>query len=445
MSDQRREFLKKTAALTALTGVAGCVGVSETTETSAPTEGDGGDGNSGDGGSGDESTTTTEEEGLSVVEPENSGGTAELWHARREAEKRSLEAQIETFNGEYDQQVKPSEIAELGTKTETAIPAGKGPHSFDHAHDWAGKYYQNGWVVDASDDLRVDPDEYFTSTGADATQFDGATVGLPYAAETVGLVYNTDIVDEPPETFEEMKSIMDDYHAPSDGKYGLSYPVNSYFQSAWMHAFGGFYYDDANDELGLTNQETVDGLEFIVNQLAPYMPDSPDYGAQAEAFKQGRAPFAINGPWFLGGARDAGVSLDVTSFPTVDGNEPSPYTGVKLLFFSKQMGEGKDANATASREFIEWYTTNPDVLKGLADEHAYIPVHKELAESDDLSPTVSGYASAVSQGIPMPTNPKMQGVWGPTDGALKRAFNGQQTPKKALEQAETEVRENWNS
>lgn len=443
MSDQRRQFLKKTAALTGLTAIAGCVGVSETTETEAPTESDG-DGGSGDGG--DESTTTTSgEEGLGVVEPENSGGTAQLWHARREAEKRSLENQIETFNGDYDQEVTPSEVAELGTKTETAIPAGKGPHSFDHAHDWAGKYYQNGWVVDRSDDVRVDLDEYFTSTAAEAAQFDGATVGLPYAAETVGLVYNTDMVDEPPETFEDMKAIMEENHAPSDGQYGLSYPVNSYFQSAWMHAFGGFYYDDGNDELGLTNDETVQGLEFIVNDLAPYMPDSPDYGAQAEPFKQGRAPFAINGPWFLGGARDAGVNLDVAPFPTVDGEEPSPYTGVKLLFFSKQMGEGEDANAVASREFIEWYTTNPEVLTSLADEHAYIPVHSELAESDDLSPTVSGYADAVTQGIPMPTNPKMQGVWGPTDGALKRAFNGQQSPQEALEQAESEVRENWSS
>jgi len=439
MSDQRRTFLKKAAALTALTGAAGCVGVSETDSTT--TSGDGGDG----GDTDTESTTTgSGEDGLSVVEPENSGGTATLWHARREAEKRSLENQIETFNGEYGQEVDPSEIAELGTKTETAIPAEKGPHAFDHAHDWAGKYYQNGWVTDASDDLRVDLEEYFTSTGAEAAQFDGATVGLPYAAETVGLVYNKDIVDEPPETVAEMQSIMDDYHAPDEGKYGLSYPVNSYFQSAWMHAFGGFYYDDAEDKLGLEMDATREGLEFFVDELAPYMPDSPDYGAQAEPFKQGRAPFAINGPWFLGGAKEAGVDLGVAPFPTVDGDEPSPYTGVKLLFFSRKMGEGDGADATASREFIEWYTTNPDVLGGLAEEHSYIPVHKELAESDDLPETVSGYAAAVKQGYPMPTNPKMQGVWGPTDGAIQRAFNGQQTPEEALAQAAEEVRENWS-
>ncbi|WP_440991401.1 extracellular solute-binding protein [Haloarchaeobius baliensis] len=442
MSQHRRKLLAKMAATAALGSVAGCLGVQEssesnTTEPDQSTETATSDGENDDG--------SNEQEGLPMLEPENSGGSATLWHARREAERRSLQDQVSRFNDEYDQSVSADEVAELGTRTETAIPAGQGPHSFDHAHDWAGKYYQNGWVVDESDSVRLDLSEYFTDVAAQAAQFDGATVGLPYAAETVGLVYNTELVDEPPETVSEMQAIMDEHHAPSEGTYGLSYPVDPYFVSAWVHAFGGFYYDDGNDELGLENSETVEGLQYYMDNFAPYMPDSPDYGAQADVFKQGRAPFAINGPWFLGSAADAGIDTGVAPLPTADGSEPSPYTGVKLLFFSKKMGNGSDANATASREFAEWYTTNTDVLRTLAEEHSYIPVHRELADSDDLPDTVGGYAAAVQQGYAMPTNPKMQGVWGPVGDAITRVYNGQAEPEGALATAADEVRDNWNS
>ncbi|WP_435360706.1 extracellular solute-binding protein [Haloarchaeobius sp. DFWS5] len=441
MSTNRREMLKKVAAMGVLGGAAGCLGVSETDDsTSAADDSDGSDGNGGGDGTG---TTSDGEEGLQVIEPENSGGTASMWHARKQAEKRIFQDQVKQFNSDYDQQVNLSEVAELSTKTETAIPAGKGPHSFDHAHDWAGKYYSNGWLVDQSDSLRLDLSEYFTEVAAKASQFDGATVGLPYAAETVGLVYNKELVDSPPETVSEMQSIMDEHHAPKDGMYGLSYPVNSYFMSGFVHAFGGYYYDAENDEVGLEKQETIEGLKFVKEQLAPYMPDSPKYGAQAEPFKQGRAPFAINGPWFLGGAKEAGVDVGVAPLPTPDGGEPSPYTGVKLLFFSKKMGKGKEANATASREFAEWYATDKDVLNTLVEEHSYIPVHKELASSDDLPANVQGYTEAVDQGIPMPTHPNMQDVWGPTDDAILKVYNGQASPEKALKEAAAKVRENW--
>ncbi|WP_435345813.1 extracellular solute-binding protein [Haloarchaeobius sp. HRN-SO-5] len=434
MSQHRRDLLGTMATVAALGGTAGCLGVEETsgTDTSADdTETDTADG------------TSTDEEVLAVLEPENSGGSASLWHSRREAEKRSLQDQVGLFNENFDQELNASEVAELGTRTETAIPADQGPHSFDHAHDWAGKYYQNGWVVDQSDSLRLDLSEYFTEVGAQAAQFDGAVVGLPYAAETVALVYNRDIVDQPPETVSEMQSIMDDYHAPSEGKYGLSYPVDPYFVSAWVHAFGGYYYDDQADELGLEDPATVEGLQYYMDNFAPYMPDSPDYGAQADVFKQGRAPFAINGPWFLGGAADAGVDLGVTRLPTADGSDPAPYTGVKLLFFSKKMGTGSADAATASREFAEWYTTNTDVLRTLAEEHSYIPVHRDLADSDDLPETVTGYAAAVQQGYAMPTNPRMQDVWGPVGDAITRVYNGQEGPEAAFSTAADEVRDNW--
>ncbi len=54
--------------------------------------------------------------------------------------------------------------------------------------------------------------DQFTDAAASAVQFDDAVVGLPHSAETVTLIYNTDIVDEAPETIDDMVSAMESYH-----------------------------------------------------------------------------------------------------------------------------------------------------------------------------------------------------------------------------------------
>ncbi len=79
-----------------------------------------------------------------------------------------------------------------------------------------GDYYQREFVVDQSDELSVSLDQ-FTDAAASAVQFDDAVVGLPHSAETVTLIYNTDIVDEAPETIADMVSAMESYHDPNTG------------------------------------------------------------------------------------------------------------------------------------------------------------------------------------------------------------------------------------
>jgi len=126
----------------------------------------------------------------------------------------------------------------------------------------------------------------------------GDVVGLPHGAETVGLVYNTDIVDEAPETVDDMVAVMEDYHDPENGKYGLGYPINSYSVSAWLQAFGGYFLDlDADPQLGVAEDETVKGLEFLVNNFKPYMPKDFSYGPRQPPSRTGtpHSPSTVHG------------------------------------------------------------------------------------------------------------------------------------------------------
>lgn len=429
MALDRRKLLKRVGGAGSLAVLAGCLGVEDGSEQTTASD-NGGD-TDGDGSDGSEST-----------ESEGPAGTATVWYSLSDTELALREEILETFNDESRHTIEDGDVSDMQKKTTSAIPAGQGPELFQWAHDWVGDYYDRGFIVDQSDQLSVDMGR-FSDAAANAVQYDGSIVGLPFSAETVTLIYNADIVDEAPETFDDMKATMEEHHNPSDGQYGLAYPFDPYFVSGIAQAFGGYYFDPEKDPvLGLDKEETIRGLEFAVENLKPYMPNDPAYEPQEAAFLEGNAAFAINGPWYLAGLNDNDINYEVTTFPELDGGEFSPYTGIKMWYFAKPMEED-GADAVAAREFAEWFTTNEDHLLRRAEEQGHIPVLTDLVGSDDLPGPVQAYSQTVDQGIPMPTDARMNDVWAALEGPIVEAFNGSQDPESALTSAAEEVRSNW--
>ncbi|WP_265108021.1 substrate-binding domain-containing protein [Halosolutus halophilus] len=368
-----------------------------------------------------------------------------LWHDFADSEEEDLENYLGEFNDGRDTELEADAVSDLEQQLNTGIPAGEGPVSFAWAHDWVGAFEDKDFLYDGSDDIEVDLESTYTEAAAEAVSFDGGVYGLPYAAETVTLMYNAEMVDEPPETVDEMVDIMEEYHDPDQGRYGLSYPsTDPYFVSAWIHAFGGYYFDDETGELGLEDDATVEGLEYLADNFWPYVAADPGYESQTAVFSDGNAPFAIQGPWELGGFRDGGVDTEVAPLPTADGNDPSPYTGIQMWYFTSEVGDADENERAATADWAEWYTTNEDVILGSAESHGFIPVHQDYIGSDELGDDVETFAETVDMGIPMPTDPRMDQVWVPVEEALESVFNEEATAQDALANAAEQIRGNWD-
>ena len=406
----RRRVLSALAAAGAVS-VAGCASVEEDEP-----ESDDGDGVGGD----------------------DAAGEADLWYALSEGELVIVEEAIETFNSETDYAITGEDIAELEDQLTTAIPAGEGPETFFWAHDWMGDFVESQFVADRQGDIGIDLDQ-FTDAGREAVEYEGGVYGLPIGAETVGLFYNEELVDEPPESWDEFYDVAEEYN-DQDGMYGLSYPLDPYFYSAYAHMYGGFYFDDEGEELGLTDEETLDGFRFVLDELEPLMPDDPDYDAQAAVFSEGNAPFAINGPWEFGGVD---FDLSVTTLPAPDGETPAPYTGIQVAYFADAITEDAE-RAEAAHEFADWYTTNLDILERLAEDQGIIPVHEDLAGEDELPDLVQGFSESAANGFAMPASPLMNQVWGPVEDGFMNAYTGDMSLEDAMAEAEDRIRGNWD-
>lgn len=433
MDTERRTLIKTIGGLTTAAALAGCI-----------TGSDDDDGADDDAGVADDDTGTTDDTGADDGGEEALAGDLRMWTQFTDQEEEDVDRFIDQFESDTGHSVSREDVGELDDQLETAMPAGDGPETWAWAHDWVGRFAirdDPDFLYDASDDIAVDLDVY-SGAAQEAVQFDGGVYGLPFGGETVTLFYNKNMVDEPPETMDEMVEIMDEFHDPANNEYGLSFPAtDAYFASGFLQAYGGNLYDEANTEVGIDSSECVEGLELLSDTLFNYIPEDPGYESQVVVFADELAPFAINGPWELGNFADELDDVGVAELPTVDGNHPRTFSGIQMWYFSAELAEASEEDLAAAIDWAEWYTTSEDVILTNSENQGLIPIHTEHADSDEISEDVQAFSQQIDHGTPIPTHPDMDSVWGPAEDALARVFNGDQEPGPALEQAGEEIRD----
>jgi len=301
-------------------------------------------------------------------------------------------------------------------------------HVFTWAHDWTGEMADGGFIVSLSkylpretiEDLRKQYASYAFSAGIYKLEL----YALPWAAESIALICNLDALGTTrmPTKFSELEEIMRNWYKPRINYYGLAWQIDPYHIYPLVTAFRGFYYDEDKDTVGVNSPGTIEGFKFLLGRVFPYM-YTGDLGheAQLTIFEEGRAPCIITGPWNIPRIREKVKNFAVGPIPEIDGYTPKPFSGVKLLWVTKAAEADKN-RLYASILFILWFTLNDDAIRTLMDEAGFIPV--KLTAIDYLRanaqryPVIFGFASSLTNSIPMPKSLKMAKVWGPVSEAL---------------------------
>jgi len=330
-------------------------------------------------------------------------------------------------------------VSDLRTRLLAALPAGKGPDLFMWAHDWTGEFAEAEFILPLDEFVTEDLKGKFLETAINACMYNGHIYALPFAAETVALVYNKEMVTDPPQNMSQLEPIMQQYLM--QGKYGIAYQVDPYFLSAWPHAFGGYYFKDEGKSVGANNTETVEGIKYFMEHIKPYMSTGDtSREAQVAIFVDQQAPFLIDGPWGIGTLKQANLSIGVTLLPKIDEIDkwPKPYTGIKVVWMSSNVYDKEKAFA-----FMKWFVTNVEYIKQRALQLGFIPVLKEVLNDPQVKADeiVSAYAKQVEIGIPMPKSKEMMKVWGPVGDAINEIFLEVKTAKEALDEAQQRILE----
>ncbi|MGC8975650.1 MAG: extracellular solute-binding protein, partial [Thermoprotei archaeon] len=278
----------------------------------------------------------------------------------------------------------------------------------------------------------------YVDSAVRAASYNNQIWGLPWAAETVALVCNNALVSKTPENFSELKNVMQQYYNPDVDRYGISYQIDPYFVSAWVHAFGGYYFDDATKTPGVNSTGTVRGIKFFYENIYPYLYKGDlGHDTQLNLFLNSKTPCIVTGPWDIKAIRDARINFTVVPLPKISETiVPKPYSGVKLIWLNPN-----SQNKEAAVLFALWFTLNNKVIQKLAEEAGFVPVLKAVLGWEGLLelPVVYGYAEAVKESIPMPSSPEMNYVWGPVSDALTAINQGVSTVEDALNYAQAQI------
>ncbi|HSH13585.1 MAG TPA: maltose/maltodextrin ABC transporter substrate-binding protein MalE, partial [Desulfurivibrionaceae bacterium] len=222
-------------------------------------------------------------------------------------------------------------------KFQQSAATGNGPDIFIWAHDRFGEWAQSGIISEVKPSRKVIAANYdFTW---DAVTVDGKKYGYPMAVESIGLIYNKDLLPEPPAAFEEIPAVHEKLAA--DGKGAILWDYNNtYFTWPLLAANGGYVFAKTEGgydvgQTGVNSTGAKQGAQTLKALIdAGVMPKGADYSAAEAAFNKGESAMFISGPWAWANAKKSGIDFGVAPIPAVGDALSRPFTGVMAATLS---------------------------------------------------------------------------------------------------------------
>ncbi len=377
--------------------------------------------------------------------------TVKLWYAWTGQEKEAmlgLIAEYEQLSGNtVDALMVPFDA--LQGKYQTMAPQGQGPDVVIGPADWVGPFVTQNLLEPIDGFVKAEDKTEFIDTVIEACKYNDKLYGLPESYKCVALIYNKDLMPEPPKTTDEMIKMGKDLTDEEESQYGLVYDMgNYYYHIPWIGGFGGKVLDENNNPT-FTSPAQIKAANFMIslqNDPNKIMPEEVDYNVMMTLFNDGLAGMIINGPWVIGDLIESGVNFGVARIPQVSetGNWPAPLVGPEVVMMSAYT---KDKDLAYN--LIKFITSENAQIKMASVGHlpSRIKVYDERSvKASKVYDYIVGFKSQAEVGTPMPTVPEMNaGVWSNGGTMLSQVLSGdaeaEAAGKFAQEKAEESIKE----
>lgn len=397
-------------------------------------------GTAGTGGSDGQAAPAEETEGL--IEE---GAELLVWD-NEDAEQEWAQYVAEEFTKRYGIPVRVELVkhTDAPSKLQTDGPAGLGADVFNAPHDHTGNMASAGLILENfyADQMRAE----HVDAAIEGGSFEGKLYGYPISVETYGLFYNKDLVENVPQTWEDLIEQAKAFNDPANQKYGFMYEVgNFYYDFSFIGGYGGYVFGNNNtdaSELGLNGPAAVKAADFVKRlhqELLPSMKkEDITYDIKNSLFQEGKLLFDMNGPWAAAGYRDAGVNFGIAPLPVLDnGANPTSFSGIKSYYVNAYTKYPEAASLYAS------FASSKEMQLKRFEMTGQVPTRNDLANEPEIvnDPVVSGILAQAAHAIPMPNIPEMQTVWGPMASAFSLIWNEDIDAQKALDDAVSQIRD----
>ena len=359
-------------------------------------------------------------------------GTITLWHSFTEEEMPALVQVISGFQQQYPEvlfDVLYVPLDDLRNRYEIAVREGGGPTILIGPADWGPPLYQAGYTADlfplAAPEL-LDP---LNPAALQASRYQDALVGLPYALEGVVLYRNKDLIGVSPDTFNQLASLA---QSATQGEIVGAFLERGFLYSGGhLEGIGGHLMDASGGPL-FNDEKGQEWLNLLLG-FDKAGPTTYNTDQDLDAFKDGRVGWIIDGTWNLSALIEAlgADNLAIDPWPTYGDGHLSGYVRPENLYLSS-LASGD--HAVASWKFMEYFVSE-DVQTTLAN-YEYIPAASGVMMIDPVNgPLITQAITALAGGAAYPVLSELQAYTIPLDTVMKGVFFDAAPPDQALSAA----------
>lgn len=303
---------------------------------------------------------------------------------------------------------------------------------------WTGEYSQNGWV-ESLEDIRSEIEAVSIPGAVESAIWGGELWAAPYNSNAGFLYYRTDLVDEPPTTWDELKEVG----LAAAEEAGISPFVGQGAQYEGFTVNWLEYYWGAGGELYNEDQSEVTFDDDIATQATEFMAESVQDGFYAPGFntmmeeearnefQSGNAVFMRNWPYAYALGQDEAESevagnFDVAPLPTFAGEG----TISALGGFNNAVSAFSD-HIEEAKAFVLWAATNEEVQTMLATEGSVPPTMQSVYEDLSDDPVMALLGEVLPDARARPPAPQWNNISVEIQQNMFPAYNGDADPAAA--------------
>lgn len=359
-------------------------------------------------------------------------GTLVVWHILDdEAEQAALDRVVTRFVDIYEDAeiiLQYVERDELLDRYRTAAEMGLGPNLMLGQSDWVQSLARDGLIADLTS-LEPRTDIYYTRALASLRDETGL-YGLPFALHLQALYYNRDLVDQPPQTLDDLLNAAE---------MGQSVGINTHFDEVFwgVQAFGGELFDDTG-RVVLDEGSFANWLSWLSDaQTASGMFLERDLTTLIDLFTSSRIAYLVGGPDILPQLRtELGAErIGVATLPDGPGGVAGPLLEVDAWMINPASSGAQTQLALLLASFV----SNTEQASLLMREAQIVPANRRVRVDERIYPAVHGFREQVQTALPLPNLPQLLRVRELGDDLMVRVLEGLVTPSEVAQEITTTV------
>lgn len=391
---------------------------------------------------------------------DDSEGVVTLTYARGVDTTNATKVMIEEFEAKHPNikiefQEMPSDSGEQHDQYVTAFSAKSSEIDvFDADVIWPAEFGQADFALDLDRFIeadKIDLESYFPGP-VQAGQFKGKQWAMPKFIDAGVLFYRKDIVEDPPETWDELIEQASNLQGEEGTEFGYLMQASQYEGLVtnaveYIGSYGGAVLDE-NENVVVDSPETVKAIKKmyeIVN--SDFVPSNILNFKEIEteaAFIEGNAVFARNWPYLQASSNDEDKSkvagnVGFTTIPSGEAGSASALGGWMSMInrYTEHPAE--------AWEFVK-FMTGPEGQKITAIEGGSAPTLEELYEDEEVKEAgvtfgESEFVEVLQNAIPRPVSPIYPKISDIMQIELSKALTGDITAEEAASNMQSKIEE----